>query len=47
MSAYSVAKTEDINNAAKIEQYRMLKKKGIEKPDLQKQFMEDMTKEMK
>ena len=28
MSAYRITQTEDINNAAKIEQYRMLKKRN-------------------
>lgn len=47
MSSYRITQTEDINNVAQIEQHRILKKKGIKKQDQQKQFMEDMTKEMK
>eukprot|EP00957_Ditylum_brightwellii_P191457 14576821-Ditylum_brightwellii.AAC.1 len=46
ISAYRVAITEDSTNAAKIQHYIMLKKKGVEKPDPKKQFMEYMKKEV-
>eukprot|EP00957_Ditylum_brightwellii_P177718 13537686-Ditylum_brightwellii.AAC.1 len=46
LSAYRVTKTEDGTNTAKVQQYIILKKRGVAKPDPRKQFMEDMTKEV-